>query len=103
MKIFSQAIATGKEWKPCVECGGVFEEGEVITSIATDNNFGVSYWYCSKCFDGWGWSVPLYDHQEDTDRIDRFFELEGMFYGSIFRTRHTRARRQQKGIFYQEN
>lgn len=49
MKIFSKYTATGKEWKPCIECGRVFFHGEIVSSIATDSDCSVTYWYCHKC------------------------------------------------------
>jgi len=49
MKIFSKAIATGKEWKSCIECGKVFFEGEIIASFSNDNGCHCTYWYCSDC------------------------------------------------------
>jgi hypothetical protein len=48
-KIHRQIIATGREWKPCVECGRPFEEGEVLTAVDTESNAGVSYWYGEQC------------------------------------------------------
>jgi hypothetical protein len=51
MKIHRQIIATGKEWKPCIECGGKFEVGEVLTAIDSEGNAGVVYWYCERCAD----------------------------------------------------
>ena len=49
MKIFSKAIATGREWKPCIECGRTFEHGEIISSISTQNGAHVTYWFCHLC------------------------------------------------------
>lgn len=51
MRIFSRAIATGKEWKPCIECGKVFEEGEAIASFSRDNGAMCTYWYCCDCIE----------------------------------------------------
>lgn len=51
MKIFSQIIATGKEWKPCIECGRIFICGEVISSVSSDAGFNVMSWYCCNCIE----------------------------------------------------
>jgi hypothetical protein len=50
-KIHRQIIATGNEWKPCVECGGKFDLGEVMTAIDTGSNAGVVHWFCDECTD----------------------------------------------------
>jgi len=49
MKIHRRIIATGIEWKPCVECRKKFEQGEILTAIDTEGNRGVVYWFCEKC------------------------------------------------------
>jgi hypothetical protein len=51
MKIHRRIIATGKEWKPCIECGKKFEQGEILTAIDSEGNAGVVYWYCEECTD----------------------------------------------------
>lgn len=68
MKIFSQIIATGKEWKPCVECGKVFVDGEVISSISSDAGFSVMSWYCCKCIEEY-FPFPPDDICHKTDRF----------------------------------
>ena len=78
MKIFSKAIATGKEWKPCIECGRVFEWGEIISSISTDAGYSVTYWYCCKCIARF--FPPKIHTRYDPDyvrgRMDRLIRLE---------------------------
>lgn len=49
MKIHRRIIATGIEWKPCIECQKKFEEGEILTAIDTESSRGVIYWFCEKC------------------------------------------------------
>ena len=49
MKIHRRIIATGNEWKPCVECDRPFEAGEVLTAIDTEDNRGTLYWFCEEC------------------------------------------------------
>jgi len=49
MKIHRQIIATGREWKPCIECGRRFEPGEVLTAIDTESNAGVKHWFGEQC------------------------------------------------------
>lgn len=49
MKIHRRIIATGNEWKPCIECQKKFEEGEILTAIDTESSRGVIYWFCEKC------------------------------------------------------
>ena len=49
MKIHRRIIATGKEWKPCVECNQKFSQNEILTAIDTEGNRGVIYWFCEKC------------------------------------------------------
>lgn len=74
MKIFSQIIATGKEWKPCIECGRVFVHGEIISSISTDSGLSVTYWYCCECIERF--SLNLYvDPEYICHRADRLIEL----------------------------
>ncbi len=51
MRIFSKIIATGREWKPCIECDRVFKEGEIISSIEHGNGLTVTYWYCHRCIE----------------------------------------------------
>lgn len=78
MKIFSKTVATGKEWKPCIECGRVFECGEIISSISSDAGFSVTYWYCCKCIEGFS-GLKLYaEYNSDyiCNRIDRLINLE---------------------------
>lgn len=60
MKIFKQITASGKEWKPCIECGRRFEHGEIITALSRDDGICVRYWYCSGCIESWWplWSLP---------------------------------------------
>lgn len=58
MKIFKQTIASGNEWKPCIDCGKRFVIGEIITAIENDTGSCVDYWYCSECFDRY-WFAPL--------------------------------------------
>ena len=48
-KIHRQIIATGNEWKPCVECGRKFEPGEILTAFDTESHNGVLSWFCEKC------------------------------------------------------
>jgi len=91
MNIFSQVIATGKEWKPCRGCGRVFEEGEVISSVSHDDaaDAYVTYWYCYKCIDGY-FGTDLYynergclcsrvDWKYMTRRMNRILETEKCF------------------------
>lgn len=49
MKIHRQIIASGREWKPCVECGQPFEAGEMLTAIDSESNAGVLYWFGEQC------------------------------------------------------
>ena len=49
MKIFSMYTCTGKEWKPCIECGKVFEHGEIKHAIEHGNGCMVTSFYCRKC------------------------------------------------------
>lgn len=89
MKIFSQAIATGKEWKPCRGCGRVFEHGEVISSVSDDSGFNVTSWYCHECIDGYFMTDLYYNERKCLDnrvdwaythrRLDRIIELEKSF------------------------
>ncbi len=76
MKIFSQGIASGREWKPCIECGRVFESGEIITSISTDSGFSVRYWYCCLCIERYCLGGFSGDPEYICDRVDRHIELE---------------------------
>jgi len=76
MKIFSQSIASGTEWKPCIECGRVFECGEIITSISTDSGFSVRYWYCCLCIERFCPKGFFDDPEYICDRLDRLIELE---------------------------
>ena len=46
-KIHRQIIATGREWKPCVECGHKFEAGEVLAAV--DIHAGIVHWFCEEC------------------------------------------------------
>ena len=48
-KIHRQIIATGNEWKPCVECSRTFEPGEILTAIDTQSNAGTLSWFCEEC------------------------------------------------------
>jgi len=79
MKIFSKAIATGKEWKPCIECGSVFEWGEIISSISSDAGLSVTYWYCCKCIKRSFRSKLYIEENSDyiCNRVDRLICLEG--------------------------
>ncbi len=77
MKMFSKIVASGKEWKPCIECGRVFEQGEILCSIATDSGTSVTYWYCHICTERYfgrpEWpGNPRYVLQ----RLERFMEME---------------------------
>ena len=76
MKIFSQIIATGKEWKPCIECGRVFVYGEIISSISTDSGFSVTYWYCCECIERFSLPNLYIDPEYICHRVDRLIELE---------------------------
>jgi len=49
MKIHRRIIATGIEWKPCVECKRKFEAGEILTAVDSESSAGVVYWFCEKC------------------------------------------------------
>ena len=49
MKIHRQIIASGREWKSCVECNKKLVQGEILTAIDTESNSGVIYWFCEKC------------------------------------------------------
>ncbi len=49
MKIHRRIIATGNEWKPCVECKRKFEQNEILTAIDTESFIGVIHWICEKC------------------------------------------------------
>lgn len=49
MKIHRRIIATGNEWKPCIECKKKVEQGEILTAIDTEGHRGVIYWFCEKC------------------------------------------------------
>ena len=76
MKIFSQIIATGREWKPCAECGRVFVCGEVISSISSDTDISVTYWYCCECIERF-FPPNLYVNREYMcHRVDRLIEME---------------------------
>lgn len=49
-EIHRQIIATGREWKPCVECVKDFEPGEILTAINHCGvGGGVRAWYCEQC------------------------------------------------------
>ena len=76
VRIFSRAIATGKEWKPCVECGKVFEEGEAIASFSRDDGAYCTYWYCSDCIGKY-----IYDNPQR-------YEYEGVYDEEIAYMRH---------------
>jgi len=76
MKIFSQIIATGKEWKPCIECGEVFVWGEIISSISIDSGFSVTYWYCCECIERFFRPTFYIDPEYICHRVDRLIELE---------------------------
>ncbi len=78
MKIFSKAIATGREWKPCIECGKIFSCGEIISSISTQNGAMVTYWYCYKCIERFFRPRPCteYDPEYICHRVDRLIELK---------------------------
>ncbi len=76
MKIFSQAIATGREWKPCIECGRVFECGEIISSISTDSDCSVTYWYCCECIERFSQPKLYVDPEYICHRVDRLIELK---------------------------
>lgn len=74
MKIFSKIIATGKEWKPCIECNKVFEHGEILCSISRDDRLYVTYWYCHLCTERFfGRELPI-DHDYRLHRLVRFIE-----------------------------
>jgi len=82
MKIFSQSTASGTEWKPCIACGRVFECGEIITSLSSDSDCDVMYWYCCLCLE-WFWAGGALadrgywaDPEYIDDRFDRLVELE---------------------------
>lgn len=77
MKMFSKIVATGKEWKPCIECGRIFEHGEILCSIATDTDVNVTYWYCSICTERY-FSRPEWPGtpQYELQRLERFIEME---------------------------
>jgi len=49
MIIHRRIIATGNEWKSCVECHRKFEKGEILTAIDSEGSQGVIYWFCEKC------------------------------------------------------
>ncbi len=48
-KIHRQIIATGNEWKPCIECKRKFESGELLTAFDTESNAGVLSWFGEQC------------------------------------------------------
>jgi len=74
MKIFSKIIATGKEWKPCIECGRAFEHGEILCSISTDAGLSVTYWYCHRCIERFCGEELYIDHEYIWHRAGRFIE-----------------------------
>ena len=76
-KIFSKAIATGREWKPCIKCGKVFACGEIISSITTDSGFNVTYWYCRSCTAGFFRKNEYIDENPFyvCHRLDRFADI----------------------------
>jgi len=49
MKIHRRIIATGREWKPCCECGQKFDEGEILTAVDVGGNSPMVYWLCEDC------------------------------------------------------
>jgi len=49
MKIHRQIVATGREWKPCRQCGRKFEDGEILTAVDTESHTGTLYWFCETC------------------------------------------------------
>ena len=78
MKIHRRIIATGREWKPCVECKRKFEAGEILSAIDTESFNGVLYWFCEKCTEnlfgyllrkGWRqtWKINRGDKREEID------------------------------------
>lgn len=68
--IHRRIIATGKEWKPCVECGKKLEAGEILTAIASGTNAGIVHWYCEKCTDRF-FRHLIADSWRDRWRINR--------------------------------
>ena len=75
-KIFSKAIATGREWKPCIECGKVFKSGEIISSITTGNGINVTYWYCRRCTAKFFPKNFYIDPKYVCHRLDRLIEMD---------------------------
>jgi len=49
MKVHKRIVATGNEWKPCVECRTPFEANEILSAIDIGGNDGVVYWFCEQC------------------------------------------------------
>jgi len=78
-KIHRQIIASGREWKPCVECGRTFEAGEILTAIDTESNTGVVYWFGEQCTEryyghllrvGWRKTWRLRRRDGSNDEVD---------------------------------
>jgi len=76
MKIFSKVIATGREWKPCIECGRTFEHGEILSSISTQNGAHVTYWYCHLCIARYFPENLYIDLEYMFHRVDRLKEIK---------------------------
>ncbi len=79
MKIHRRIIATGNEWKSCIECKSKLVEGEILTAIDTEGNQGVLYWYCEKCTErfyghllrkGWRRTWKLNRNGKNSEEID---------------------------------
>jgi len=49
MKIHRRIIATGREWKPCCQCGRKFEAGEILTAVDVGGNAPIAHWFCEAC------------------------------------------------------
>ena len=78
--IHRQIIATGREWKACIECGQSFEAGEVLTAIDTHSNNGVIAWFCESCTEHlfghllavcWQETWQLHHRDGQSESIDR--------------------------------
>ena len=78
MRIHRRIIATGREWKPCIECNQKFDKDEILTAVDTDSNRGVMFWFCEKCTEelfghllrkGWRKKWRL-NHRGKTEEID---------------------------------
>ena len=78
MKIHRRIIATGNEWKSCIECKNKPVKGEILTAIDMEGNQGVIYWFCEKCTEklfghllrkGWRqtWRINRGDNREEID------------------------------------